>query len=90
MERSGTNKIRVDIHGNQYTLRGSESVDHMKQVAKTVDELMRALSMSHTYLDAKRVAVLTAVNLANDLLLLQKQYDELVALLDERTKSPPR
>lgn len=90
MERSGQNRIRVDIHGYQYTLRGGESVEHMKQVARTVDDLMRSLSMSHTNLDAKRVAVLTAVNLANDLLRLQKQCDELTALLDEHTKSPPR
>lgn len=89
MERSGNNRIRVDIHGSQYTLTGKETVGHMKQVAKTVDELMQEISASHTYLDTKRVAVLTAVNLANDLLLLRAKHEELIALLDERTKSPP-
>lgn len=90
MERSAANRVRVNIHGNQYTLRGKEPVEQMKRVARTVDEMMQEIAASHTYLDAKRVAVLTAVNLANDLLSLRTQYDELLALLEEQTKAPPR
>lgn len=90
MERSDVNRVRVEILGSQYTLRGKESVEHMKQVAKLVDDLMRELSGSHSYLDLKRIAVLTALNMADELVTLREKYQELTQLLDETTQSPPK
>jgi cell division protein ZapA len=89
VEGSGVNRVRVEILGTQYTLRGKESEEHMKQVAKLVDELMRQLSESHSYLDLKRIAVLTALNVADELVTLREKYEELTALLDETTRSEP-
>lgn len=90
VERSDVNRVRVEILGSQYTLRGRESVAHMKQVARLVDDVMREITESHSYLDMKRVAVLAAINVADELVTLRRQYEELQRSAESAMQSPPK
>lgn len=80
------NRVRVDILGTQYTLRGRESEEHMKQVARLVDDVMRSIADSHSYLDLKRVAVLAALNVADELVTLRQQNEALLRQLEQLTR----
>lgn len=71
------NRVTVDIHGQPYTIVGTESVEHMRRVAAMVDEKMKEISMRNAYLDTSRLAVLTAVNVIDDYLKLQEQLNQL-------------
>jgi cell division protein ZapA len=57
-------------------------------VARLVDEVMRRISAANPRLDSERLAVLTALNLAEELHRLRKEYEDLFDLLDERTQAP--
>ncbi|QQE77474.1 cell division protein ZapA [Alicyclobacillus sp. SO9] len=85
--RDDVNRLRVTIAGTEYTLRGDASVEQMRTVANKVDELMTEIAQANPQLDEKRAAVLTAVNIADELYRLQIQYDSLLQLLDEQTDS---
>ncbi|MCF8565217.1 cell division protein ZapA [Alicyclobacillus tolerans] len=87
MSDDSVNRIRVQIYGTEYALRGRESIEHLRAVAQYVDEVMRGIASTNPQLDQKRVAVLAAVNIADQLKKLSAQYEELLDLLDDKTNS---
>ncbi|MDQ0174503.1 cell division protein ZapA [Bacillus chungangensis] len=74
---SDENKRRtsVGIYGQQYIIIGTESNEHIRRVAASVDEKMRQISAKNPALDISKLAVLTAVNAVNDYIKLKEQYD---------------
>jgi len=59
-------RVTVKIHGQEYTIAGSSSGDQIVLVANHVDTLMGQIAKSAPSLPSKSVAILTAVNIAND------------------------
>ncbi|RIV28655.1 cell division protein ZapA [Alicyclobacillaceae bacterium I2511] len=83
MDQSTHNRVRVLIHNTEYTLRGDASEVHMRKAAQRVDELMNGIASAHVRLDERQVAVLAALNLADNLEQLQSQYDLLQSRQDQ-------
>ncbi|GMA59813.1 cell division protein ZapA [Alicyclobacillus fastidiosus] len=86
MDNVSVNRVRVTIHGMDYTLKGTAPTSHLNSVANTVDKMMTEISSTSTYMDERRVAVLTALNLADELERLKQEYQELLSLLDDKTR----
>ncbi len=80
------NRITVKIFNDEYTIKGNAEVRHIQKVAGYVHEQMKNLSLKNPYLPPTKVAVLTSVNMADDLLRLKEDYEALVKLLDEENK----
>lgn len=80
MGANGLEKVRttVMIYGQQYTISGTETTEHMHQVATIVDEKMRGIRSVNPNLNTDKLAVLTAVNAVHDYIKLQEQYDLLL------------
>jgi cell division protein ZapA len=87
--KDGVNRVKVQIHGATYTLRGTESPEYLKAVAATVDSVMKNIAAQNPSLDQLKVAVLTALNLADELEKVKREYEELMDLLEERTSRHP-
>ena len=66
----------VEIYDQVYHLRGVDPV-YIQQLAAIVDEKMRAVSAHGGTVDSLRVAVLAALNIADELNNLRQSYDEL-------------
>jgi cell division protein ZapA len=75
--------VRVNIFNQTYSLRsGSGDGEHVQRVARLVDERMRAVADGLAVHDVAKVAVLTALNLADELEGLRSFYEtELRAML---------
>ncbi len=73
-------RIIVDIYGQQYAIVGTETTAHIQEVARRVDEKMRAFSQRED-LDTSKLAVLTAVNFAHDYMKLLEEYEYVLDLL---------
>lgn len=58
--------ITVSIYDQTYHLRG-QNADHIRQLADLVDSKMRAVAAQGRTVDSLRVAVLAALNLADEL-----------------------
>ncbi|SHE52048.1 cell division protein ZapA [Seinonella peptonophila] len=77
------NRLSVEIYGQQYHIVGKESLGYMREVASHVDEMMRQVANGNPRLDTTRLAVLSAVNIANDFLKLKQEYDEILHLIED-------
>jgi cell division protein ZapA len=75
------NKVEVKIGGKDYTLVGSESDEYIQRVALYIDRKMNEVAKSNNNLSTSLVAVLTAINVADDLFKVQKSEANLVTEL---------
>lgn len=71
-----TPSAHVEIYDQVYHLRGVDPV-YITQLATIVDEKMRAVSAHGGTVDSLRVAVLAALNIADELHNLRQSYTEL-------------
>ena len=69
-------KTTVCVAGRDYTLVGEDSEEQIRRVAIYVDRKMTELAMA-SRLDAQTVAVLTAMNIADDLIKAQDENTHL-------------
>jgi cell division protein ZapA len=83
--------VVVDIYDQRYNLRG-DNPEYVRALAATVDSKMRAVAARSATVDSLRVAVLAALNLADELAMLReakggslaaKRAGELGDLLDQ-------
>src|ERR1700723_148714 len=65
-EGAQSNYVTVEIYDQVYHLSGQD-VDHVRQLAARVDAKMRAVAAHGRTVDSLRVAVLAALNLADEL-----------------------
>lgn len=73
----GESSLAVDIYDQIYHLRGTDPA-YIEQLAQTVDSKMRAVATQGGTVDSLRVAVLAALNLADELEILRERYKALV------------
>jgi cell division protein ZapA len=59
--------VTVSIFGSRYTLRSDDDPERLTRLAAEVDERMREAAAVGGKLGADRIAVLTALNLADEL-----------------------
>jgi cell division protein ZapA len=65
--------VSVEIYDQVYNLRGTDPA-HIEKLAALVDTKMRAVSAQGSTVDSLRVAVLSALNLADELFTLRERY----------------
>ena len=68
--------VAVDIYDQVYHLRGTDP-EYIEQLAVSVDAKMRAVSAMGGTVDSLRVAVLAALNIADELAQLRQRYASL-------------
>jgi cell division protein ZapA len=73
-------KTIVNIGGKEYTIAGSESAEYIHRVALCVNQKMNELKRGNEQLNNTLLAVLTAINIADDYI---KAKDEIVELKKE-------
>lgn len=73
--------IAVDIYDQTYRLTGVD-VAHITALAAVVDGKMRAVSAHGATVDSLRVAVLAALNIADELVELRARHNDLLRSLD--------
>jgi cell division protein ZapA len=71
--------IAVDIYDQVYQLRGTDPA-YIERLAAIVDAKMRAVSAHGNTVDSLRVAVLAALNIADELCTARQRHDQLANL----------
>jgi cell division protein ZapA len=77
--------VRVEIFDQVYNLRGSDA-DYILKLAEYVDGKMRAVSEQTATVDSVRLAVLAALNIADEYHLLKRRLDVPKPELRERAQ----
>lgn len=65
--------IRVEIFGQSYNVRGEEERAYLEELARFVDAKMRQISESTATSDSLKVAILAALNIADELFKLERK-----------------
>ncbi len=73
-ESNGNGSVRVEIYDQTYHLRGSDAA-YISELAGYVDTKMRLISQQASTVDSLRVAVLAALNIADEYLMLKRRYE---------------
>jgi cell division protein ZapA len=60
--------VHVHIFGTEYKIASQADPDHTREVARYVDRTMREIAGSLSLRSVAKIAVLTAVNLADELM----------------------
>jgi cell division protein ZapA len=81
LEARDSGAVVVDIYDQIYQLRGTDA-GYIERLASVVDSKMRAVSAHGATVDSLRVAVLAALNIADELLALRTRCDVLSETLE--------
>ena len=80
------NSVRVEIFDQPYNLRGTDP-DYIFKLAEFVDTKMRAVAEQTSTVDSLRLAVLAALNIADEFQILKRKYDAISKEMNQRTSS---
>ena len=77
-------KLNVELYGQKYTFRASlEERQKLLAIAAHVDAMMHKVGDYQPKLDYRDVAVLAAMNIAEEYYQLQQDYQALIDMIDE-------
>lgn len=82
-ENGASTSIRVEIYDQTYHLRGSDS-EYVQKLAEYVDTKMRQVASQTATVDSLRLAVLAALNIADELQVLRSKYENVAVEYSER------
>ena len=77
------NKITVEICGENYALKGDVETERIMEVVRLLDARMKQTANANPRLSTTRVAVLAALNIADEYLRLEKDYKQIVKMLKD-------
>ncbi len=94
-------RAAVEVFGRRYELRSTQSSEHLEELASFVDRRMRELAEVSPHVDTAKLAVLTALNIADELFREQRtepgtrtervrqRLEGLIARMDEALSEAP-
>jgi cell division protein ZapA len=83
---SQANSVRVEIYDQAYNLRGTDP-EYIFRLAEYVDTKMRTVAEQTSTVDSLRLAVLAALNIADEYHLLKRKYDAIATEFNERSQN---
>lgn len=79
-------RVDVEIFGKVYTVRGDKDPDYVRRVAEYVDRKMREISQVTDTVSTSRIAILASLNIADELMTLLQESEELKAKMRDLTR----
>jgi cell division protein ZapA len=76
--------IRVVIYDQEYFMRGDLNQEYIQKLAQYVDAKMRSIAERTRTVDTLRVAMLAALNVADEYHQLKARYEEVTQHMDQK------
>lgn len=77
---------KVEIFGTEYRIKGEANAEYIRRVAAYVDGKMQQLSQASSTASVSKLAILTAINIADELFREREDREKALAALAERLK----
>ena len=77
----------VEILGREYKIRGTAEAGYITEVARYVDAKLREVSQGNLSAPPDRVAIIAAMNIADELFQLRRASNEEFSSIEKRTQS---
>ena len=76
--------VRIHIFGSEYKFTSETDPDHTRKVARCVDQKMREIAKTLSLRSVSKIAVMTAVNLVDELLKQEEVGQQMVQSFEEK------
>ncbi|HUP59178.1 MAG TPA: cell division protein ZapA [Thermoanaerobaculia bacterium] len=76
----------VEIFGQTYNVRGDGDPDYLAELARFVDTRMREVAAQSATVDGMKIAILAALNIADEFSRYRKQREDAAGIWVERTE----
>jgi len=83
VEKSGNITVRVRIAGEEHSIKGKATAKYIKELADIVDTKIKHIQKNNPNLTRHRMAILAAINLADELQKVKAEYQELLQIMEE-------
>jgi cell division protein ZapA len=80
---SGT-VLKVNIYGTEYPIKGEIDVEYIRRIAEYVDRKMREVDQTTAAKSSLKVAILAALNIADELFREREEKTGLVQTLEAK------
>lgn len=84
MDEQKPSGIRVNIFGTEYPIRGDADPSYIKEVAGYVDRKMKEIAKNAPIHSSMKVAILTALNVADELFKERMEKEKLLTEMEHR------
>ncbi|MFZ0637933.1 MAG: cell division protein ZapA [Candidatus Acidiferrales bacterium] len=78
--------MKIEIYNQTYNVQADENEEYLKELAAYVDAKMRTVAEATRTVDSVRVAVLAALNIADELHTIRKRQDDIEGPLRKRVE----
>ncbi len=85
-QTSPNGSVRVNIYDQIYNLRGSDA-EYIEKLAEYVDTKMRSVAEQTRTVDSLRLAVLAALNIADEYHILRRKYETIADDVSKRANN---
>lgn len=75
--------VRVTIYGKEYEIKGSEDDEYIHKLADYVDLTMRNIAEKTQIIAIDRIAILAALNIADEMHKQRKLFEENITRLEQ-------
>jgi cell division protein ZapA len=79
--------LKIEIYDQVYNLSAEQDEAYVQELAAYVDGKMRAVADATRTVDSVKVAVLAAVNIADELFALRQRHEQMQGPVRERVES---
>jgi cell division protein ZapA len=76
----------VEIFGQTYNVRGEGDPNYLAELARFVDSRMRDVAAQVATVDPAKIAILAALNIADEFSRFRKEREDAVGVLIEKTE----
>jgi cell division protein ZapA len=86
-EKVETNKVKVNIFGNTYNIQGDATPEYILQLAEFVNDKMGEVNKNITNANLVQIAILTALNIADEYFQLKEMKVGISGMLEQKTRA---
>ena len=84
--QTGSGLVKLEIYGQSYNLNVEENEEYLKELAAYVDQKMHDVSEAARTVDTVKVAVLAALNIADELFMARSREEQLRGPIKQRVE----
>jgi len=78
-----TCKCSVSLLGQTYHIKGDIDQERLELVAKLLDKRMKDVAQKNFRLSPEMVAIITALNIADEFIRLKEDYEQLMEMIKD-------
>lgn len=82
----GSGNVKIDIYDQSYNLNAEQNEEYVRELAAYVDSKMRTVAQATRTVDSLKVAVLAALNIADEFFALRDRQQQIDGPLRKRVE----